>query len=99
MKSKFAIILTALLINFASSTSPIPPSPVTEKELLGCWEKRYFIQDGVSNSDPRWTLKIYFEKNGKFTYESASTQEVWLSGSGKTSTESRITTMKLTGKI
>lgn len=97
ISKRLCVFLISVAI--AQATAPVPPTPVDKTTFVGCWKKRYLIQNGQSNADPRWSLKLIFEKNGKFLYDSVSTQEIWLApiGLGKASARANVTKVQFQG--
>jgi len=99
MKKIVLGILVLLFMVTAGYSAPRPPLPVTTQNIIGEWTKKYFLQNGISNSDPRWVLKIVFQEDNKFVCESTSTQEKWLQNvkTGERTTEAIETKTHLEG--
>ncbi|MBF0593997.1 MAG: hypothetical protein HQL22_03435 [Candidatus Omnitrophica bacterium] len=78
MKSVVMVIWILLFMITAAYSAPKPPLQVTAQNVIGEWTLQYSLENGRSNSDPRWALRIILQKDGKFICDSISTQEEWL---------------------
>lgn len=92
-------ILILLFMVTGGYSAPRPPVQVTVQNIIGEWTMKYFLQNGNSNSDPRWVLKIIFQKDKKFVCDSILTQEEWLQNdkTGQRTTEAIETKTHLEG--
>lgn len=46
--------------------------------IEGRWEKAFLTDNGARNQDPRWQLALHFAPDGRFSYLSRSTTEIYL---------------------
>jgi hypothetical protein len=72
------VVLASLLIVFGplcGYASPPPPVAVTASNITGEWEKKYILQDGRDNADPRWALKVIFRPDNGFMCDSVLLKE------------------------
>ncbi|GEM_PF-6050936 len=55
----------------------VPGAEIPEK-LRGTWEKAFSMHGDRRNGDPRWRVTVTLSKDGHFSFDSVSDQEIWL---------------------
>ena len=85
MRKAMLALMGALVLLGTEAAHPNGRSAEVEAaKLEGRWEKVFLVDKGVRNQDPRWELAVHFNADGRFSYVSRSTTEVWLTN-GKSS--------------
>jgi hypothetical protein len=72
------ILATLLLLLVVDGCTSPQHSCVIPKQLIGTWEMKFMVEQGNYFSDPRDKMVISLFPDGRFIFDSAHDQEIWL---------------------